>query len=70
MRDVARLSRQELVDVLKELAKNNSNDEEFRKAVAEALPGIAATITYSIHCGMKMYMGMAMSHYHPGNIQF
>lgn len=70
MRDVARLSRQELIDLLKELALKNNTQEDFRKAVSETLPGVSATVTYSICGPMKMHMGMAMSHWHPGTIQF
>lgn len=70
MRDIARLSKQELINLLKKLASEHNNKEDFEKAVKETLPGVDAIITYSTCGPMKMYMGMALSHYHPGVIQF
>lgn len=70
MRDVSRLTKEELIELLKELGEQNNNKEDFEKAVKETLPCVSAIITYSICGPMKMYMGMAMSHYHPGTIQF
>lgn len=70
MPEPSKLSKEELITELKKIANENNNIEDFRKAVEKTLPGIAAIITYSQSGPMKMYMGMAMSHWHPGTIQF
>ena len=45
MKDIARLTKQELIDLLKELANQNNTKEEFDKAIKETCPGVAASIT-------------------------
>ena len=60
------LSRDALQAELKVLAQQCSNAEALKAKVAERLPGVAVT---SCHHG-PLVMGMAMSLYHEGIIQF
>lgn len=64
--DVSSLSRAALVAELQSLASQTGDNTKFRELVAKRLPGIAATAAF---CG-RSYMGMAMSHWHTGSIQF
>lgn len=68
--NVSSLSKEEIVSKLKEIANNHTTKESFSEEVKVKLPGICATITYHVYGSMKMWMGMAMSHYHKGTIQF
>ena len=56
----------ELIVVLRDIADRSTNNEDFREKVREELPGVAATIAKR----GRRYMGMAMSHWYKGTIQF
>lgn len=66
--DMSKLTRSELIQGLKNLAHKHKSVSTFKDAAHVEFPGVAVTIAY--HPSGRMFMGMAMSHYHPGTISF
>ena len=64
--DASELSKEQLICELRKLAAKCSSNEQFRDMLSEEIHGVCATVVY---CG-RMYMGMAMSHFHNGSISF
>lgn len=63
---VRHLTKEELSEKLKNIARKCSSSEEVQRMVNVELPGIVVTVSYH----QTMFMGMAMSHYHKGCISF
>lgn len=62
------MSKDDFIKSLRKVAQSCHSTDDCIKKMKEEFPGVAITITYDP--SGRMFLGMAMSHYHKGVISF